>query len=294
MIPTVNFHLIKACNYGCKFCYATFEDIKEKGLSEKAQYELIDLLAQSKMFRKINFAGGEPTLLPHIKELIKYAKSLGFETSIVTNGSRIDAKWVKEISTYLDILALSIDSIHDSTNIDIGRNEKGKVATKEKFLEISQACHLYGLNLKINTVISKYNKNEYLAEFINQVKPFRWKILQVARVEGQNDSQFDGVKVTTEEFHAFCEQNKQGLLPEIKFVIEPNDIIRGSYLMVDMLGRFYDSSKGCHSYSKPILEIGVEEALQEISVSYEKFTQREGDYSVIEETIKVKKYEKDA
>lgn len=293
MLPTVNFHLIKACNYGCKFCYATFEDIKQKGLSEPEQYELMRLLAQSTKFRKINFAGGEPTLVPHIKKLIKHAKFLGFETSIVTNGSKIDAEWVKEMSSYLNILALSVDSIDDNTNLKSGRNEKGKVIPKEKLLEIAEVCHIYGIHFKVNTVVFKLNKLEYLTDFVNQLKPFRWKVLQVTRVEGQNDRQFDELKISDEEFENFCQSNEQKLLPDIKFVKEPANILQGSYLMIDMLGRFYDSSKGCHSYSKPILEVGVEQAMKEINVDIEKFTQREGNYSVTDETIKVEKYEKD-
>ena len=110
MITTINFHVIKACNYKCKFCYATFNDINVKGMSKAQQFETIQLLSKSNKFKKINFAGGEPTLIPHICELIKFAKELGFETSIVTNASMIDSQWVKKISPYLNILALSIDS----------------------------------------------------------------------------------------------------------------------------------------------------------------------------------------
>ena len=73
MITTINFHLLKACNFKCKFCYATFNDINEKKMSKNEQFELIKQLAESKMFKKINFAGGEPTLIPYIKELIIYA-----------------------------------------------------------------------------------------------------------------------------------------------------------------------------------------------------------------------------
>jgi radical S-adenosyl methionine domain-containing protein 2 len=292
MITTVNYHLLKACNFKCKFCYATFEDICTKGLSKNEQFQLIEKLAQAKLFKKINFAGGEPTLVPHIKELIQFSKSLGYETSLVTNGSRINGKWIEEVAPYLDILALSIDSIDNETNLSSGRNQNGEIVSTENFLEIANFCHIYGISLKINTVVFKENKNEYLADFINQMKPFRWKILQVTRVEGQNDKQFDEVKVSKEEFYAFCEKNKQGLSPEIKLIPEANDTIQGSYLMVDMLGRFYDSSKGCHSYSQPILNVGVQNALKEINVSHEKFIQREGNYSVIDAKIKVDRYEK--
>ncbi|MBK9177852.1 MAG: radical SAM protein [Flavobacteriales bacterium] len=68
MIPSVNFHLWQPCNMRCKFCYATFHDVKRsilpKGHLPKEQ--AIDVVRQlaAHGFQKINFAGGEPTPLP--------------------------------------------------------------------------------------------------------------------------------------------------------------------------------------------------------------------------------------
>lgn len=280
MITTANFHLTKACNFTCKFCYATFNDISSKGLNKQNQLDLIKLLSESKLFRKINFAGGEPTLVPHITELIRYAKNLGFETSIVTNASKIDSKWIKEIAPHLDILALSIDSIENSTNIASGRNEKGQVISIQKLIEIIDACHLVELPLKVNTVVFQNNKHEKLTEFINKIKPFRWKILQVTKVEGQNDSQFEVVSITENDFVNFCNSNKNGLNSNIKFIEESASVIQGSYLMIDMLGRFFDNSELKHNYSQSILSIGVEKALKQVNVDTEKFEKREGNYTV--------------
>lgn len=287
MISTVNFHLIKACNFKCKFCYATFDDIQSKGMSKQEQFKLIKQLAESKKFKKINFAGGEPTLVPHIQELIQYAKELGFVTSIVTNGSRMNMEWIKNVAPYLDILGLSVDSINDETNLISGRSEKQKVMQMVHLEEIATACKLFGISLKINTVVSRFNHQEVLTDCINQLKPFRWKILQVTRVEGQNDAQFDIVKISDEEFQQFCQKNTQNILPEIKVIVENNDIIYGSYLMIDQLGRFYDDSNGKHNYSDKILEVGVENALQQVWVDKSKFEKREGDYTV--ETVKIHK-----
>ena len=64
-------------------------------------------------------------------------------------------------------------------------------------------------------------------------------------------------------------------------IIEEDNIIRGSYLMIDMLGRFFDSTQMKHNYSDSILKVGVENALQNIYVDIDKFNQREGDYSLV-------------
>ncbi|GHT62962.1 radical SAM protein [Bacteroidia bacterium] len=285
MITTVNYHLTKACNFKCKYCYAQFKDIHEEGLPKAKQFEVVRQLAESGKFRKINFAGGEPTLVPHITELIQYAKSLGLETSIVTNTSQIDFEWVKNISSYLDILAISIDSLNLETNIKIGSNQSGKILSINNLRNISTACQCFGVQLKINTVVSKFNHTEKLTDFVNEMQPFRWKILQATEVKGQNDCNFEEVAVSTDDFLYFCSRNSKGLLPEIKVVKESNELIKGSYIMVDCLGRFFDSSQSCHNYSAPILEVGVKNALNQINVDSQKFIARNGNYSTIKENI---------
>jgi radical S-adenosyl methionine domain-containing protein 2 len=285
MIPTVNFHLIKACNFKCKFCYATFNDIRSKGISKAEQLKLIECLAESNLFKKINFAGGEPTLIPHLQELIKHAKNCGLTTSIVTNGSRIDMRWIERVAPYLDIIGLSIDSIDEKTNIESGRSQAQRVLKVEQAEKIATACKIFGVHLKINTVVSRYNQHETLSDFINTIQPFRWKILQVTKVEGQNDAQFDEVKISSEEFQNYCKRNRNGVLPEIKVIEECSDLIQGSYLMIDQLGRFYDDYNGKHNYSAKILEAGVEQALEEVWVDKHKFEERDGEYTLA--TIKL-------
>ena len=285
MITTINFHLVKACNFKCKFCYATFNDISGAGLSKAEQLKLIKVLSESGKFIKINFAGGEPTLVPHISELIQYAKSLGFETSIVTNASRIDFNWVKNNAPFLDILAISINSIDERSNSKSGRNQRGETVKTISLLDIASACHIFDVNLKINTVITQFNQDENLSHFINQLKPFRWKVLQATKVEGQNDLDFDKVKISSNKFKDYVSKNKLNLLPEIKLIVESESIIQGSYLMIDMKGRFFDSAQMRHNYSDSILEVGVEKALENINVDMAKFNQREGDYSLLNKKV---------
>ena len=49
-------------------------------------------------------------------------------------------------------------------------------------------------------------------------------------------------------------------------------------VMVDPAGRFFDNKKGIHNYSKPILEVGVKEALKDVNYCYKKFIDRDGGY----------------
>jgi radical S-adenosyl methionine domain-containing protein 2 len=103
----------------CKFCFAGFKDVKKsilpKGHLPKDQaIQVVQQLANLG-FEKITFAGGEPTLCPWLSELIAEAKSLGMTTMIVTNGSKLTDRFLKENRKHLDWIAISVDSLNSDT-----------------------------------------------------------------------------------------------------------------------------------------------------------------------------------
>ncbi len=55
--------------------------------------------------------------------------------------------------------------------------------------------------------------------------------------------------------------------------------MRGSYVMVDPLGRFFGNATGRHVYSQPILDVGVDAALAQVGFVPTKFEARGGTYA---------------
>lgn len=143
IIPSVNFHLWEPCNMRCKFCFATFQDVKNtilpKGhLPKEEALEVVKKIAESG-FEKITFAGGEPSLCPWLTDLIRCAKSHNLTTMIVTNGTNLSEKWLGKNQKYLDWIAISIDSCNELANIESGRAVLGKRAIPlERYIEIIQ------------------------------------------------------------------------------------------------------------------------------------------------------------
>jgi len=278
-IPSVNFHLWEPCNMSCKFCFASFQDVKKtilpKGhLPENEAIAVVKQLADLG-FEKITFAGGEPSLCPCLSELIRLAKDLGMTTMLVTNGSRLTNSFLESNRRYLDWIAISIDSLNRETNSSIGRALSGKHALSADFYDvIIRKIKAYGYGLKINTVVNKYNYLENMLHFIQKANPKRWKVLQALPIKGQNDNQIDDIKVSSEEFQHFINTHKQ-----VECMIpEDNNAMIGSYAMVDPAGRFFENSKGEHKYSKPIIEVGARSAIEEMDYSLSKFIQRGGVY----------------
>ncbi|MCB9179433.1 MAG: TauD/TfdA family dioxygenase [Flavobacteriales bacterium] len=280
MIPSVNFHLWQPCNMRCRFCYATFQDVKRsilpKGHLPRGQaIEVVRHLA-AHGFQKITFAGGEPTLCPWLPDLIGTAKEAGMTTMIVTNGSRLSDAYLATLCPHLDWIALSIDSLDEATNKAIGRAEPGRGAlATEGYRELVDRVKAHGFRLKLNTVVNRLNRKEDLSAFIRYARPERWKLLQALPILGQNDAHIDSLTVTEAEFEAFVERHAT-LEAITRIVPESNAQIRGSYVMVDPAGRFFENSEGTHRYSLPILEVGAHIAMQQMCYDERKFEDRGG------------------
>ena len=278
---TVNYHLLQACNMSCGFCFATFLDTRaEKRLKSEESAKLVDLIGEAG-FGKINFAGGEPTLLPYLPELIKRAKSRSLVTSIVTNGSRITPEWLDGLAGSIDMIALSIDSVDAENQRKIGRVEKGRgkwPISEERYLALGAMIRERGIRLKVNTVVNRENRAEDMRSFIVAMRPERWKIFQALPVAGQNDARIGDFAISDAEFWGYAERNRGVERDGIAVVPESNELMTGSYVMIDPEGRFYDNATGRHRYSKPILEAGVDAALNEVAVDTDRFLERGGRY----------------
>jgi radical S-adenosyl methionine domain-containing protein 2 len=282
-IPSVNFHLWEPCNMRCNFCFATFQDVKKSilpsGHLPQDQAKLVVKKLASYGFKKITFAGGEPTLCPWLSELIRTAKQAGMTTMIVTNGSRLNDTFLLQNENYLDWIAISIDSLNPKTNLTCGRAISGKTSlTVDYYKSLVEKVKLHGYGLKINTVVNRKNVMEDMNEFIQFAKPKRWKVLQVLPIEGQNDDKVGEFEISETEFQNFVIRH-QRLTNITNLIPESNKQMKASYVMVDPAGRFFDNASGEHNYSRPILKVGVGEALKDVNNDFHKFIARGGIYN---------------
>lgn len=281
-LPSVNFHLWQPCNMRCRFCFATFQDVRQsclpKGhLPEQEAIKVVEALCKAGV-GKITFAGGEPTLCPWLPSLLKTAKSFKVTTMIVTNGSYLSRDWLNEFGSLIDWIALSVDSLEAETNAQSGRQTPGRQALDlEWYMEKVHLIKEAGIRFKVNTVVHKYNATEDLSPFISAARPERWKLFQVLPVAGQNDGKVEDLLIAKSTFDDFVKRCQLSL-PQITIIPESNEAMTGSYLMVDPAGRFYDNTAGKHRYSRSILEVGVKDALKDIRFEWEKFIARNGIY----------------
>lgn len=273
-IPTaVNFHLTRACNARCRFCFATFRDV-DGGCSTPVALEVIHALADAGC-QKLNFAGGEPTLRKDFPVLLRAARERGLVTSIVTNGYGLDGL-LDGHADALDWVGLSVDSGKEDVQRALGRGRGRHVANS---VRLAGRCRGLGLRVKLNSVVTALTWNEDMSALVRAMRPERWKVFQVLPVLGQNDGSVEELLVAPGQFRAFVERHQHLATDGLAPVVEDNEAMRGSYVMVDPLGRFFGNATGRHVYSRPILDVGVAAALSEVGFDESKFLARGGEYA---------------
>ena len=272
---SVNWHLWPRCPNNCKFCFGTFKEIKSVLTKEDALK--IPSILKTAGTEKLAFTGGEPLLCPHLGDLIMEAKNLNLTTMLITSGSLLTESFIYENSSYIDWIALSVDSSNEETQYKLGRGSGSHI---QKIKEIVKDIHIAGINLKINTVVTSLNREEEMFELINELSPRRWKVFQVLPVNGQNDEYYHSLQVSKQQFLEYVKKHKN-----LNPISEDNIVMRGSYLMLDALGRFFQNTKGFLEYSQSILEIDPLVAQTQVGWDSQKFQKRGGIYNWKENKI---------
>lgn len=276
---TVNYHFISSCNMSCRFCFAGFKECRKSTLEQhKAIIRAITeapLPSANSSARRLNFVGGEPTVYPYLEELILYAQACGLRTSVVTNGFNLVKEGLTPAFRSLELLGLSIDSLFNSSNLKIGRSVKGTTISAYDWMKLFDQAAQMGLPIKINTTVTKYNVDEDLSQFILEANPKRWKVFQGMVVIGQNELNSHQWAVDQYAFKRFVDRHRNaGVIP----VVESESVMRGSYAMISPDGRFFDSTCGKHTYSPPILKVGVEQAWNQVCFNEGLFNERTASY----------------
>src|SRR5260370_26133052 len=103
----------------------------------------------------------------------------------------------------------------------------GQPLTSSAYLTLCSWVQANNIHLKVNTVVTRANLREDMSEFIIQAHPWRWKIMQVLPVRGQNDTSVALLIVTRKEFLDFVERHKHTAVHGISIVFEDNASMTG-------------------------------------------------------------------
>lgn len=191
----VCWNITTKCNQNCKYCHR-FLGVND--LTYEENKKILNNLIKDGV-NNITWTGGEALLYPNLKELLKISQENGIKNKLITNGMVLaQNENMREILDYLDSLTLSLDTINDDTNEELGRG-------RNHFEEVKTILdYVKGKSLKvnINTVVSKKNINEMeqLGEFLNNYNISKWKFFKFMPLRETAERNKDEFAITDAEF----------------------------------------------------------------------------------------------
>lgn len=149
------------CNLQCGYCHKEGKKsaISDMKIKDNPEFDLSLLLEKAKElgFKKIKLSGGEPLLYPDILEVCKKYENEFEDIGFTTNGTQIVK--LKEC-----LVALRGSKLTFNVTINSLKPEKYYEITKSKQLEdVIEGIDLLiglGYRIKINSVITSYNKDD--------------------------------------------------------------------------------------------------------------------------------------
>ena len=141
-----------ACDIDCAFCY--YKHVKKKKFCP-----LKDLKKECNRFKRfygdthLDITGGEPTIYPHIIQLVEHCRALDLKPTIITHGQRLSAELIKNlkeagIEDFL-ISCHGTEKEHDYVVNKVG----GYKAMRAGIMNVVNA----GISFRTNTVVTKIN-----------------------------------------------------------------------------------------------------------------------------------------
>ena len=106
-------HPTRRCNLRCLHCYSS----SGPEVAERLEAGLVGRLladARAEGYTVAGFSGGEPLLYGPLREVLEQAKSLGFTTTVTSNGMLLDGRRLDLLAGVTDLLAISLDGVPES------------------------------------------------------------------------------------------------------------------------------------------------------------------------------------
>ena len=187
----------KSCNFDCVYCELKGAKPVEEIENPPSVNEIISALKEAlKVHQNIDVitltANGEPTLYPHLKELIVKVNELKgrAKTLILSNGSGARYQKICEALQGLDIVKFSLDSAVQSTFKKIDRNKSG-IEVNELIKAMAKFRKEFKGELVLEIlVVAGFNDKEEeftaLNEAINEIAPHRVDVGTIDRPPAYN------------------------------------------------------------------------------------------------------------
>lgn len=111
----LNILLTNGCNLRCKHCFLSAGEKSKKEISV-TEWEKVLSDFRKNGGKIVCISGGEPLMYKGFDSVVKYAKQIGLEVKLNTNGILWTDELISDLAEYLDEIQISLDGYDDKTN----------------------------------------------------------------------------------------------------------------------------------------------------------------------------------
>jgi radical SAM protein with 4Fe4S-binding SPASM domain len=148
------------CNFNCLYCYVPKNSDIDDELSPD---EIRQAIRQAKGLgaKRIIILGGEPTIYPHILDMIQFIRQQGLEAEMFTNGSGITPDFAKSLFNEKVRVVLKLNTLDQGLQDKLAGKSGASKIIKDAFSNLQQAGYpSENAFLAVSTVICRQNLEE--------------------------------------------------------------------------------------------------------------------------------------
>lgn len=206
--------LTDRCNFRCVYCMPATGMVfqpRDELLTDDELIRLIGIFAQVG-FRKIRLTGGEPTIRPHLIDIVREIKKLpGIEELSMTTNALLLGRIAHDLKAAgLDRVNISFDTL-DPVKFKL-MTRGGRFDLVWQGLEAAQDAGL--TPIKINSVVLRGHNDHEVGDLaaLTIDRPWQMRFLEIMPMEGVGPV-YDESLVTSEETKALLEERFGPLIP---------------------------------------------------------------------------------
>lgn len=184
-ILVINWLVTGECTHSCKYCYA--HDFTGKGIfyDEKTIDSAIETMLNYDPLA-IVLSGGEPTLNPKLKYIIKKLKD---RVGIIldTNGCLLTPEDIDYFNENKVVIRISLDTLIPKNNYRIPKNKNKIIEYENRTIESINMCISKKSSLVIHTVVNDKNRNDLISmgNKLNYLGLKIWKLIEVVKTDSE-------------------------------------------------------------------------------------------------------------
>ncbi len=164
----VQFALNNACNAKCGFCNFALDQLPKKDwayVDGQGAKDALDILYREGV-RYMVLTGGEPTLHPHLTEIVQHGTSLGIKMMLVTNAGLLKPEKIHELTDAgVSSFIISIDAADE----EVHERNRGLPGVCDKIREANRVCKELKVHTTASVTMSRLVDYDALPDFLQSL-----------------------------------------------------------------------------------------------------------------------------